>query len=347
MRDISHLEIFKQYNRKDVHDIFDPFSKYSSGSGTWGIHGIVKIPNREGDYVFFVTFGQEKLGHVFDEELTEEGILTWQSQPSQKLTDLTIKGLIKHDPLRSNIYLFLRTRNLNSINKKSEPFTYMGKLAYLCHDNEREAPVFFKWRLLGWNIPSADILSRMNLQLAKVSYKYTSETSGLHEENRMIYRTEAPERESKEKGISTNQFRAKHFNFIQDDERNKDIGLKGELLVLKHIKAQLREKGLDDYADDTVHTSVIEGDGAGYDIQSFTCNGEPQFIEVKTTAGEIRTPFYLTSNEIAFSEKHQDSYILYRVYEYDFESNSGKFYVLEGDIKSKIRLQPIQFKAFP
>ncbi|BDH62875.1 hypothetical protein MTP04_30050 [Lysinibacillus sp. PLM2] len=122
------LELYKQYNRKDVHDIFDPFSNFSTGSGTWGIHGIVKIPNREGDYVFFVTFGQSKLGHAFDEEITEDGILTWQSQPRQTFEDLVIKNLINHDHLKNNIYLFLRTRKTNPQTKKTEPFTYLGNV---------------------------------------------------------------------------------------------------------------------------------------------------------------------------------------------------------------------------
>lgn len=80
---IKPLTLYEQYSREEVYNIFDGVTPFSTGSGTWGIHGIVKIPKREKDFVFFVTFGQKQLGHEFDESITEDGILTWQSQPKQ------------------------------------------------------------------------------------------------------------------------------------------------------------------------------------------------------------------------------------------------------------------------
>lgn len=69
---------YRTYTREDVHDIFDPYSKFQSGRGTWGIQGIVKIPNRRNDFVFFVTFGRSQGNHTFEEEVSKCGILTWQ-----------------------------------------------------------------------------------------------------------------------------------------------------------------------------------------------------------------------------------------------------------------------------
>ncbi|WP_447403034.1 hypothetical protein ACE1MS_23525 (plasmid) [Lysinibacillus sp. fkY74-1] len=66
-------------------------TSFTIGDGNWGLHGLVKIPKREQDYVFFVTFGQKQLGHNFDESITEDGILTWQSQPKQTLNNKFIK----------------------------------------------------------------------------------------------------------------------------------------------------------------------------------------------------------------------------------------------------------------
>ncbi|MEH7482459.1 DUF3427 domain-containing protein [Neobacillus drentensis] len=340
MNKVLKLQLYNQYNRKDVHDIFDPFSPYTTGSGTWGIHGIVKIPNRERDYVFFVTFGQANLGHAFEEEVTEEGVLTWQSQPKQKLSDSIIRNLINHDYLKNNIYLFLRTRRINPSTKKSEPFTYMGKLAYIIHDTEREAPVYFKWQILDWDIPPFEVLERMNLQLTEVQH-------GAKENRGRLYKTEKPSRklEEVEKGVPTNQFRARHFDFAENNGRNKKIGLEGEILVLEHIKSRLTDSGRGDLASKVIHTSVVEGDGAGYDIQAFTPSGDIQFIEVKTTTGGARTPFILTSNEIAFSEEHPESYVLYRVYEFDIKTNSGKFFKIDGDVRERVELKPTQYKA--
>ena len=40
-----------------------------------------------------------------------------------------------------------------------------------------------------------------------------------------------------------------------------------------------------------------EGDGAGYDVLSFNTTGRERLLEVKTTNGSARTPFFLARNE--------------------------------------------------
>jgi hypothetical protein len=52
---VRRMQIGNMYTRKDVHDIFEPNTPFRSGTGTWGLQGIIKIPNRINDYVFFVT----------------------------------------------------------------------------------------------------------------------------------------------------------------------------------------------------------------------------------------------------------------------------------------------------
>ncbi len=78
---------YNEYSRLEVHNILDLNSKFTRNAGTWGIQGIIKIPNREKDFLLFVTYGQSQSGHIFDEGITEDGILTLQSQPKHKLTD--------------------------------------------------------------------------------------------------------------------------------------------------------------------------------------------------------------------------------------------------------------------
>src|SRR5688572_20777035 len=141
------LTPYQDYTREEVHDIFAPGTRFISQRGTWGILGIVPIPNRAGDFVFLVTLGQQTGKHLFDEGITEDGVLTWQSQPKQSLNDTQIKQFTLHDELVNSVYLFLRTR-------KGIPYTYLGRLKYLSHDIERENPVHFKWQILDWNVPS-------------------------------------------------------------------------------------------------------------------------------------------------------------------------------------------------
>jgi len=149
--------LHKEYSRKEVHDIFSPDTRFTQSSGSWGLHGIIKIQNQPGDFVFFVSFGQHQAGHTFDEWITEEGIISWQSQPRQSFEDRRIQQFLHHDEWKNAIHLFLRTRR--SIN-----YTYLGKLKYVTHNPTREKPVYIYWQLMDWPIPG-DVLSRINLRL--------------------------------------------------------------------------------------------------------------------------------------------------------------------------------------
>ena len=140
---MNKLERFKKYSRKDIHDIFSPHTNFTAGAGYWGISGIIKVPNTSKDYIFLVTYNQRTDTHIFEEGIDENGVLTWQSQPAQTLETPQIKELIKHNHLKDNIYLFLRK-------SKKEDYEYMGCLAYIEHDNQREKQVHFKWQVLDW-----------------------------------------------------------------------------------------------------------------------------------------------------------------------------------------------------
>lgn len=146
---IEKLVLSKEYSRQEVHDHLDPYTPFISGTGTWGLHGIIRI-SKEENFVFFVTIGQEQNGYSFNEGISRQGILTWQSQPKQKLEDKLILEFINHNHLLNNIHLFFRENKINRVTKKAEPYKYYGKLAYESHDPNHEQPVHFKWRLLDW-----------------------------------------------------------------------------------------------------------------------------------------------------------------------------------------------------
>ena len=59
--------------------------------------------------------------------------------------------------------------------------------------------------------------------------------------------------------------------------------------------------GRTDLAQRIRWVSHVDGDGAGYDIQSYEIDGDERLIEVKTTNGWERTPFHITRNELAVS----------------------------------------------
>src|SRR5689334_19527828 len=137
----SALELYGDYTRREIHDTFDPESPFTPQRGTWGIRGLVPLPDRPGDFVFLVTYGQSQGEHTFDEGISPDGLLRWQSQPHQRLADKIIRQLVHHDEDRHSVYLFLRATERQD--GASTPYTYLGRLKYIGHDKEREQPVYF------------------------------------------------------------------------------------------------------------------------------------------------------------------------------------------------------------
>ena len=107
------------------------------------MHGIVAIPSRESDFVFFVTYGQSQGEHVFDEGITEDGVFRGSPSPLNILMKSESRSLLARRQL-DNIYLFLRESG-------GLPYKYLGRLGYITHDPSREKPVWFQWQLLDWD----------------------------------------------------------------------------------------------------------------------------------------------------------------------------------------------------
>ncbi|OSZ65923.1 DUF3427 domain-containing protein [Hydrogenophaga sp. IBVHS2] len=334
MTAIKPLQLWHDYTREEVHSIFSPNTKFIPQAGTWGLQGIVRVPARQGDWVFFVTFGKEQGEHVFDESITTDGVLSWQSQPSQRLDDPVVRELIEHDDRTNKVHLFLR-----SVNRA--PYTYLGVLGYLTHDSSRERPVYFQWQLLNWPAPH-ETIDRLGLKLVAIDGSAKEQIQA----KSALQIVAAPEPGTARSGVTTESFRqAKTPDYAAQDSKNRKLGLKGELLVLKYEQDRLRVGGRPDLADKVTHTSVVEGDGAGYDITSYDLDGQPRLIEVKTTRGGSRTSFFISPNELSCSARNPQHYYLYRLYSFNEDSDSACSYVLTGDLSMQLRLLPTAYRA--
>lgn len=332
---MTNLLLWEDYSREEVHEIFSPDTNFTPQRGTWGLHGIVPIPGRDNDWVFFVTYGQKQGEHSFDESITEDGILSWQSQPSKTLTSNVIQKLIQYDDAINNIHLFLRTIGRGK-------YSYLGRLSYKSHDSQREMPVHFQWQLIDWPAPH-HFLNRINFHPVP-NNKIPS--LPIFDKRNVLETTAPPDRRKKRRGVSTDEFCGnKSPNYALQDERNRKLGLLGETLVLNKEKETLSLAGRQDLADKVVHVSVIEGDGAGYDIRSYDIYGEVRFIEVKTTRGNAHTSFFISPNELEFSSINSNSYRLYRLYQFDENLSSAFSYILLGDIRSQLVLAPTSYRA--
>jgi hypothetical protein len=330
------LKLWDFYSRRDVHLIFSTDTNFTPQSGTWGLQGIVKVPGRDGDFVFFVTFGKSQGEHLFDESITEDGVLSWQSQPSQGFENDVIKTLINHDERINNIHLFLRV-------KSGDEYGYFGTLGYLTHDTQREKPVHFQWQLMDWE-PPKEFLSTVGVLPVESALQLPA-VKEIKPENTIEF-VPPPLPRTRRNGTSTVEFQTrKSPNHVLRQENNSALGLLGEELVLKQEINTLRNAGRDDLAEKVVHVSVVEGDGAGHDIKSFTLDGQVKFIEVKSTKGTASAPFFISPNEVEFSKKNAMNFYLYRLYDLDSTTRSAKVFVLAGDLTNCLELRPTQFIA--
>ena len=128
-------------------------------------------------------------------------------------------------------------------------------------------------------------------------------------------------------------------------EESKRVGDRGEEFVFHFEKTALERQGRGDLAADVLWVARDVGDGAGYDIKSFTLDGAPRYIEVKATKLGAQTPFYITSAELDFARRHQGEYAIYRVF--DVNSDAPEFYTLDGNLDIQLAVEPVTYRARP
>lgn len=132
------------------------------------------------------------------------------------------------------------------------------------------------------------------------------------------------------------------FDPAARDERNRALGRLGEERVLKSEEARLRAAGRDDLARKVKWVAQEEGDGAGYDILSFTARGAERFLEVKTTAGGEQTPFFISRNEKDFAEARPDGFRIFRLYDFAREPRAFK---IAPPLESRLILDAANYRA--
>ena len=138
---------------------------------------------------------------------------------------------------------------------------------------------------------------------------------------------------------------ARKINFAEREQSNRQLGLAGEQWVVELERRMIHDAGNPSLAKNVRHVSQEEGDGLGYDIESFDINsGTKRFIEVKTTRAGIWTPFSVTCNEVRVSLKLTSRYWLYRVHSF---GSRTRVYKLPNAIESSCDLTATNYRAFP
>ncbi|MEE4210093.1 MAG: DUF3883 domain-containing protein [Parvularcula sp.] len=135
---------------------------------------------------------------------------------------------------------------------------------------------------------------------------------------------------------------ARKFDPALRDERNRKTGLAGEKRVYESEIARLHGAGRPDLANRVQWVSHELGDGAGYDILSFNTKGKERFLEVKTTVGHNRTPFFLSKNEHDFAKESAQNFRVFRLYNW---GRSPQAFLIKPPLESSLILEPSAFRA--
>ena len=135
---------------------------------------------------------------------------------------------------------------------------------------------------------------------------------------------------------------ARRFDVAGRDERNRALGHAGEERVFRHEIHVLRQSGREDLARRVRWVSQEDGDGAGYDIASFTPQGRERLIEVKATNGWDCTPFHISRNELELAQERRDDWHLFRLYEF---AGAAKAFELRPPLDAHVSLTATSFRA--
>ena len=131
-------------------------------------------------------------------------------------------------------------------------------------------------------------------------------------------------------------------DYFERESRNRSLGTAGERFIVQFEQWRLAQLGVGRLADRVEHVAETQGDGLGYDVLSFETDGRERFIEVKTTAHDAATPFFVSSNEVAFAKEVSDRFRLYRLYHF---RTAPKFFELPGAIEQHCHLDPSTYRA--
>ncbi len=131
-------------------------------------------------------------------------------------------------------------------------------------------------------------------------------------------------------------------DYFERESRNRSLGTAGELFIVQYEQWRLTQLGVGQLADRVEHVAETQGDGLGYDVLSFEPDGRERFIEVKTTAYDATTPFFISTNEVAFAREQMEKFRLYRLYHF---RTAPKFFELPWAVERHCNLDPATYRA--
>jgi hypothetical protein len=132
------------------------------------------------------------------------------------------------------------------------------------------------------------------------------------------------------------------FDPVERDRLNRTLGKAGEAFVVDIERRQLTQADRPDLARKVRWIAAEDGDGAGYDVLSFNPAGRERLIEVKTTNGAARTPFFLSRNECAVATERPEDWRIYRVHLF---AKGPRIFTIAPPLEGAVRLTTETWRA--
>jgi hypothetical protein len=132
------------------------------------------------------------------------------------------------------------------------------------------------------------------------------------------------------------------FDPVERDLCNRSLGKAGEEFVVDVERRQLTGADRPDLARKVRWVAAEDGDGAGYDVLSFDSSGRERLLEVKTTNGSARTPFFLTRNERDLAEERPLDWRIYRVHLF---AKEPRIFTIAPPLEKVLNLRPETWRA--
>jgi hypothetical protein len=132
------------------------------------------------------------------------------------------------------------------------------------------------------------------------------------------------------------------FDPVERDHRNRALGKAGEAFVVDLERRQLTEAARSDLGRRVRWIAAEDGDGAGYDVLSFNPAGYERLIEVKTTNGAARTPFFLSRNECSLAKERPTDWQIYRVHLF---AKAPRIFTIAPPLENTVRLTTETWRA--
>ncbi|CAD5273073.1 conserved hypothetical protein [Alteromonas sp. 38] len=336
---------FFNYSRFKIGQSFSKLESFSfgevlvPGQGR-DISGVARFQNC---VVLFVTLdkGGKENEHKYRDRFTLGGkMFQWESQNNNTPQTPHMQMIINGSP----VVLFARVKE--KLRGKSQPFTFVGELYYVNYSyplDRKDKPVEVIFKVLNYQSPAPEVLR----SLYEWDHGHSSADSLISDVDSMtLVKRDAPTHLNEGQKLKSRSAHKTKIDWAERDDKNRNLGLAGEKLILQHEVQTLTAQGRWDLAELVKHEAVTN-DCAGYDIVSFDVYGAKKFIEVKTTKLSKRTPFFISQNECNVSLEKGDQYWIYRVYNLDEANKTAEFYAINGPVNQNFKLKPENFKAYP